>query len=200
MNPKINETCKFSFVNGFEALDGIYLVTGILSLDDILNLNISIVDSTYAKVNKTLADYQIDVVEFKNDEIYKLVHVTTDDIIYMPTSFFRYTPDPNVFEYLKLAFAVNIGIFKDQTMIEWVQNKIKEELQAVAGIDNDPILFETESVWMTEDEYAIIESDRFALIGSISNHYTDKQALLLENQRLKTLVQKYEQTIKLLNT
>lgn len=198
MLPTTGETCLFTFKSTFTSLNGIYKVLSINTLDELIALGVDMVASSYEKVGLSETEYQEEVLLFKHERIYKLSHVTTSDVIYIPTSFFLTIPDPHIREYLHLGFAVNVGIFKDMNKIDWIKNQIGQALKAVAGVEKEPSLFELRSTWLTEAEFAVIESERNALISNTSNHYSDKQILLSRIARLNTIVAEYERTIKLL--
>jgi len=200
MYPKVGETCNFSFITAFNSFDGIYLIKSINSLNELLELEVDLVENIYVPVGLTELDYQNDVPSIRSDDIYKLESVEDQSIIYMPQSFNELIPDPNVYEYLQLGFGVDIGIFDDQTKIEWIKDQIAQALQAVAGVEKEPSLFEIKSTWMTETEYQAIDDARQALITDVTNHYTDKQLLIEENTRLKTMISEYENTLKILYT
>jgi hypothetical protein len=107
-------------------------------------------------------------------------------------------PDLSIKAYQKIGIAVDIGIFKDPNKIIWIKNYIKEAIETVAGEEKSPKLFQIKKVWLTDDEYDTIEQERNTSIQATANHYTDKQALIRENARLRTIITKYEETLKLL--
>jgi hexokinase len=90
---------------------------------------------------------------------------------------------------------MDIGIFDDIEKIDWIKNKISQELKAVMGIEKEPGLFEMESVWLTKSEYDQIVLARQALISNVSNHYTDLQKSLAEVLSLKNMLRYYEDTL-----
>lgn len=200
MYPSIGETAKYSFISAFQALDGIYTLNSVYTLDDLLELDISLVDTTYAAVGLTENDYQAELDDFKDDDIFKLTHVTTADVIYIPVSFNLYIPNPNVKPYLKLGLGVEVGIYKEEDTINWIKEQIGQVLTAVAGVEKTPVLFEISKQWLTDGEYADVVAAREAVISLTSNHYVDKQKLIQENTRLKQLIDQYEATLINLST
>lgn len=196
MYPKVGETAKYTFNDTFAPLNGIYKVAAIAPLDEWLANKIDISKETYAKVDRTQQDYQDEVNTFKNEDIYKLVNVETKDTIYVPMSFTSEIPDPNVFAYQKIAIALSIGEFDDPAQIEWVKSELSQMIEAVTGVITTPKIFETSTRWMTEAEYAAIEAAREANKRAASTHYTDKNALLQQVNRLQTQVAYYEAHFK----
>lgn len=201
MLPTLGETAKFTFISAFNKLDGIYTILSINTLNELLELGVSLVDTTYkeAEIADPENQYQTDLDTFKSDQIYKLKHIESEVVIYVPTSFNELVPDPNVKQYIQIGMGVDVGIFKDPTRIEWIKSQIAQALAAVAGVEKDPTLFEISTVWMTEAEYQVIEDERNSTIADVTNHYTDKQKLILENTRLRTQLAEYENTIKILS-
>lgn len=199
MYPKVGETCKFVFTEGFSSLDGIYTVISISSLQEWMDLDIDLFETTYEVVGKTEVDLEEDLSILRSEDIYKLKHIETGQVIYVPMSFTYELPDPNIKVYQQIGLAVDIGIFEDPDKVQWIIDEIGQSLVAVAGVEKTPSLFEVNRVWMTEDEYDIIQQDRESTIQNTKNHFTEKQRLIEENTRLRTLVARYEDTLKALN-
>jgi len=197
MWPTVGEVCKFVFVENFTLLDGVYMVLSINTLDELIDQDVDLVEYTWAKVELTQEDYDIAVEELREDNFYKLSNVETEDIIYMPLLYMAEMPDPNIQRYLKLGFGVNIGIFADQDKIDWIKDQIAQVLLSI-GVEEETYLFEIEPVWLTEDEYVAIEEARAASTSGELTHYYDKEKLIEENTRLKTIVTAYENTYKTL--
>ena len=197
MWPNVGEVCKFSFIEAFNSLNGIYRVLSVNTLDELIALEVNITESTYLKVGLTEEDYLLESPEYEDDKIYKLEHVETLDVIYMPLTYNLEIPDPNIMEYLKLGFAVDIGVFSDQEQIAWIQNQLSQILLSI-GVETSPTLFEIEPVWMTESEYDVLAADRAELKSGELTHYYDKEKLILENTRLKSIISYYETTYKTL--
>lgn len=196
MLPTVGEVCKFNLKPRFSDLSGIYRVLSIHMLTDLIDQGIDLFKSVYKRVGLSETDYETDYDEFKHQLFYKLQDVTDEEnVIYLSSFFNASIPDPNVHEYLKLAFAVNIGVFDDVDKINWIKDQIQQSLAYITGDDVAPDLFELAPVWLTETEYEAIETERQNNISEVSNHFTDKLKLIEENNRLRALVASYEQTI-----
>lgn len=194
--PSIGETCKFVFKTKYVSLNGIYKVTSKYTFEELVDQGIDLFKEVYDKIGLDQPTYEADYDSFKDVSFVKLQSVTDEEnITYITKSFLEKNPDPNVYPYLELAFAVNIGVFDNVSKIEWIKDQIKQNLAKVTGEEIEPDLFDLTEKWMTTAEYKVIDDARQANISNISNHYMDKEALLKENAKLKTLVKYYEQTI-----
>jgi hypothetical protein len=198
MYPKLKEICKFVFQDRFSNYNGIYEVASIATFNEWYDSGIDIFATLYEPVGLTKVEYAADIDTLRNYSIYKLINLETKKLIYIPMEYTAEVPDPSVKTYQKIGIAVEIGIFKDPNKIIWIKNYIKEAIEAVSGTEKSPKLFQVKKVWLTDDEYTIIENERNISVQATTNHYTDKQALLRENARLRTIIAKYEETLKLL--
>jgi hypothetical protein len=199
MYPKVGETCKYVFEERFSSLDGIYTVVSIASLQEWMDLSVDINKELYERVGLEELDYEADLSILRNEDIYKLKHITSEVIVYIPMSFNYEIPNPHINAYQQIGLAVDLGIFSDPDKINWIIEEISQSLTAIVGVEKTPSLFEINKTWMTEEEYNDIETDRNAIISGTTNHYTEKQALINENTRLRTMIAQYENTLKLLN-
>jgi len=195
MIPNVGETCKFVFKPIYSSLDGIYVVLNMAKLQTYIDDGVNIID-TYKKANLDETQFETDYPNIKDSYFYKLQDVEDEEnIIYVTDYFYSKLPNPNVHEYMRLALVYDIGIYNDADKVDWIKNHIKQEILANTGIDIDPELYELSSVWMTEAEYDQIEENRQENITNVNNHYADKLKLIEEVNRLKALVNAYEQTI-----
>jgi hypothetical protein len=194
MIPNIGEVCKFTFKPIYNSLDGIYKVLSISKLQEYIDDGVNIID-TYKATDLDEIQFEIDYPNIKDSYFLKIQNVLDENVYYVTDHFYSKLPNPNIHEYLRLAFVYDLGIYNNTDNIEWIKNHIKQEILSTTGIETDPELYELESVWLTEAEYSTIEAGREANKDNVNNHYTDKLKLIEENNRLKALVQAYEQTI-----
>ena len=197
MTPSVNETCKFSFADMFNTLDGIYTVTSIYSMDELRAIEVNLLDEIFKPLGIDVAVYDTDTEKIESSSVFRLKHAMTSNIVYMPNCYFKTMPDPNVRRYMRLGLAVDIGIFDEPETVAWIKNQLFQVLESV-GVVSVPELFEVEYVWLTNDDYTDIKEARDSASSGPKTHFESKQELLAENTRLKTVIKNYETTMKAL--
>ena len=228
---------RFQFIRDFEDLGyiaddkderysihkGIYRVDKILSYLELVAGGIDLYTNLYAPLGLSKEYYQRDEPSFKGKTFYKLVDPkNTNVVIYMPISFIKGTPNNAVAEYSKLLLTIDLGVFSDTEMLVDMLDIFLGLLKARWGItpksvyntedpqaDDAIIQFQTyDSVWLTTDEYELLESLRDnekknalatstvlqKLVTSELNRY------VAENDKLRTQNQAYEEIIESINS
>ncbi len=192
-----NYVYAFSFKTALSALDGIYRVSSIISYADMLLLNLDLYKLTYKPNTLSEDAFKADLNIIRSGKIAKLVSVNDENIIYyIPEHLFDKVPDGSVQKYFHLGLAVNLGIFDDAGLLNTLKAEIDQIIQTATGIANKTVIYSVKNTWMTTAAYKTIDDERNAKITRISNHYTDKLALIKEIDSLKTRIAYYEQLIK----
>lgn len=182
--PATGSVYKFKFLSGFDPLNGIYEVTQILTYEEVLSAGIEL-SEIYTKVGKPQSEFEASSAQFRTDKIYKLKYTDRDEFIHVPSSLVAEVPNSSVSKYYNLALAINLGTFADPDKITWLKNYVTQLISAELGIESPADMFSVSSVYLTDDEYAIIETDRAMYAGSVTNHYSELKKLekmLLEKQ------------------
>jgi hypothetical protein len=187
----IGSVYRFTFSEPFVALGhdldpeatnavgaGYYRVEELLTHEQILERGIDLVEFLFGLVDLTEADYQVaragteEVPGYLHQDFVQLVHVTSKQVVYMPSTNIATIPIANVQEYNKLAMAVDIGIIgnsdADIAALNGIRQLIRDLMMYEHGIDlgvdedDNPLpelmLYDTQ--WLTEGEYADILIDR----------------------------------------
>jgi len=193
MQLQVNWTYKFFFIDGFDLLNGIYKVVKIYSYQELLDEALSLYDDLYKHVGKTEEELETDITKYNKEPILKLVSVDdSTKVYYVPLAVLLYTPDLTVKPYSKIAIGVNVGPIADPEQISHIVQIIKESISKQFGVTNDPQLFNTGTVWLTDAEYAVIEADRKTAATEIINYYGENQKLRADIQKLKEQLAVYE--------
>ena len=192
-----NYVYAFSFKSALSTLDGIYRVSSIISYADMLSLNLDLYKLIYKPNTLSEDAFKADLNTIRSGKIAKLVSVNDEKIIYyIPEHLFDKVPDGSVQKYYHLGLAVNLGIFDDAELLNTLKTEIDQIIQTVTGVANKTVLYSVKNAWMTTAAYKVIEDERDAQVTRVSNHYTDKLALIKEIDSLKTRIAYYEQLIK----
>jgi len=190
---------SFVFKASFNSLDGIYRVASILSYPEVIELEISLLETIYKTNGLDEVVFNTDLPTIRSGQIYKLVSVTDSKIIYyIPEHILKEIPNASVQKYLKLGLAVNIGIFEDPNDVSTLKSEVDQTVAAMVGSSNNSVIYTVDEEWMTTDQYGVIKTAREAAITKINNHFTDNVALRKQIDQLQTLVQYYENTLKTL--
>jgi len=198
----VGSVYKFMFKSIIENIDDIYKLRNIMTIDDIIEDNIDLFKDNFANIGVTQDDYNNEILpNLQNNCIFfKLQRMNnvgnnTNNIFYIPEFLVKYQPIYNVQPYLRLGLAVNLGVFNDANRLNSIKNEINDMLKSKLGIDQSAILFGTNEVWLTDEEYNEIEQDRQDKINNTSSIYKDKIELEKTVLNLQNIINDYEQLI-----
>jgi len=194
----VGHVYKFIFKSYISNLNGIYKLTNMMTIDELINnYKIDIYKHTFEPNNVSQETFETDIYpDLSSSVIYKLQSVKDMSVIwYIPECVLSKQPIYDIRVYFDLGFAVNLGIYKDIGRINSVKSKIENMLISELGVNKDVIIFTTKEVWMTDEEYKDIENERNALITNNNSIYSRLKALEDEISRLQHLVDEYEKTL-----
>lgn len=192
-----NYVYQFSFITSFNSLDGIYKVLRIESYESIVAEGIDLFASLYESNGLTITAFETDIATIRDKRIFKLQSVSDPNvIIFIPEHIQSTIPDVSVQQYMQLGITCNIGIHGDATEVQTLKNEIEQTIAAMIGEANSAVIYKIKDIWLTDSEYATIEANRAANVTTVSNAFTDKVALQLEVDRLRTKIIYYEDLIK----
>lgn len=200
----------FSFTSLFESLNGIYKILAIYSYDEVLNIDIDLYKETYEPLAIDKEDYLSVINLIRGGRIYKLEQMNQDyeTIRYVPESIISGIPDASVKKFFNLGLAVELGIFDNENMLTDLKTQIEEIVEAQTGSVEKTVVYSIEEKWMTIAEFEVIDQERKDHVFSesslytlstaflVRNNFTDKVALQIENDRLKTIIANYEELLK----
>ena len=194
-----NYVYKFTFQSSFVGLNGIYKVLQITAYEVLLAEGIDLFAILYAENGLDQAAFDVDIATIRDNRILKLQSIANPDVeIYIPEHIQSTVPDASVQKYLTLGIACSIGVHEDVDDVTTLKTEIEQTIEAMIGEQNAALVYTVDDQWLTEAEYAVIDAARAANVSTVSNHYTDKVAALLEIDRLRTKITYYEDLIKTL--
>lgn len=196
---------SFSFRDKFSKYDGIYTVSRILTFDETLLDQIDL-SALYVDAGYTAEDYNTEVdtidsskyprVPIREDKILKLQSVSDETVTrYIPFTICSTTPNPNIKQYHKLVLSLDLGTYDNMEDIDYITNVIQDTASKALGVSSTVDMFSYATVWMTEDAYADIQSERDTKKTEIINLFSENNRLRTELDKAKTLITKYETTI-----
>ena len=199
----VGSVYKFIFKSIIENIDDIYKLRNIMTIDDIIEDNIDLFKDNFSNIGVTQDDYNNEILPnlqnncifFKLQRMNNAGNNNTNNIFYIPEFLVKYQPIYNVQPYLRLGLAVNLGVFNDANRLDSIKNEINDMLKSKLGIDQPAILFGTNEVWLTDEEYNEIEQDRQDKINNTSSIYKDKIELEKTILNLQNIINDYEQLI-----
>ncbi len=192
-----NFVYNFLFVANFTSLDGIYKVLSISSYDALVTDGIDLFKVLYEANGLLEADFESDIDAIRDARIFKLEDVNDpSNLIFMPEFLFVNVPDNSVQKYMRLGIVCDIGIHDNENQVTTLKSEIEQTITAMIGANDNAVVYKISDAWMTETDYAAIVATREANISTVSNSYTDKVALQLEVDRLRTKITYYENLIK----
>lgn len=195
MTPSLNVVYKFSFVAPFNVYDGYYKVLRILTFDELLADNVSLLD-LYTGAGLTQNELDAAASDFRSDRILKLVDITDEsNVRHIPMSLGELEPDPNVKAYPRLVLAVDLGVFDNVDKVIATQDTISSIVAKGLGISEDVLVFSTEDTWMTLEEYNEYEAARVARKTGLVNLYSEVQRLRKELDAANVKIQYYEEKL-----
>lgn len=197
--PTVGVTYSFSFNPGYTDLDGIYCVTQILTLQEMLTDNNDFLKNFYIKAGKTIETYNEDLLKLKDYKVLKLLNPSTlneDSALFVSMYYLAKQPDHNVKKYYKLALGLNLGVFDNAENMSYLTANISQMLSSALGITNAPELFVIDEVWLTTDSYKDIEDNRTATGDSVINYFSENVRLQNTITDLRSRLAAYEEIIK----
>ena len=197
--PEVGTTCKYTFTNEFESLNGIYTLTLKETYETAIANGVDFVKSLYTLANLTETDYQNDWKNYQNKTILQLESINDPSvIIYAPEPIVALVPDPTIRQYNDIYIGVVLGIFgqEDSDKISWILGQLNNLAQSITGTTNSSHIFSSNKVWMAEADYAAIQAGRAANIKSVETDYSALQAQIAINGLLKNQIAYYEYALK----
>ena len=194
--PDVGTTALFTFTTPFAKLNGIYTLQATTLYETAVAQGIDFVNGLYVPAGLTENDYNNDWKTYAGQTVLTLQSVTTPaTVIYPLEPLLALIPDPTVKNYPNLYVAIMLGCYADQTKLQWLVDEINNIAQSVTGTTNSAKLLFNSSKWLTQAEYAAIDTARQANVKATQPLYEALQAQIAENNRLKTLVSAYEATL-----
>ena len=200
MHVELGWTYKFSFIQDFGVLDGIYTVVKVYSYEEFLSDGLSLVD-LYSLVAKSEAeleqDLQTEEFNYRNQEIYKLrnpENYTT--VIYVPESIIASVPNFNIKKYSNVVVAMNLGLYPGEEDLAAVRSIMSEHMVSQLGYGDTPDLITIGHEWLTEEEYNERHAIREQNKQDIINYFSECQKLTEANTHLSGIIDNYEKLFK----
>ena len=177
MNIVADKYYKFSFVEDFVTLDGIYKVLQLMSYSEIINETIDMVASLYSKVyaeDAATAAWELARAGLIHNTFYKLQSVTDETVIIMaPEAILTEYPNASVDQFCKIMLNIDLGLFANQDDLDTIGQIITEQLHARLGITPNPQILIYDKQWMADVEYDEIEAARVASREAVVNYYSE---------------------------
>lgn len=197
---KTGWTYKFKFINAFKSHDKAYTIVKIYSWDELLKENISLYDLLYGPLNIPREQFNQDVLEFRKQNIYKLINpLDQTNEIFVPEGILSTIPLYPVKQYGNLVFYIPLGVYEDQQGLDYLFNQVKEQLTGALGVTHDPKLVATSYTYLTETEYQEYAAERNAMTKKILNFFTENIKLRSENDTLRAQIKGYQDLIMKFN-
>lgn len=197
--PSVGGIYKFTFIDRFNILSGIYKLAKLMTYDEFLEEGEDLLSKLYEPCGLSKEDLDADLQEIKASKIMKLTNPsihTENSLMYMPLCFMDTTPDHNVKCYYKFGVVAYVGITEDPSTLSEIKNTIKDRAKAMLGIDPDPALITVGEEWLTESDYQEIVSRRKATQSGVLNYFSENVRLEKELTSLKSTLAAYEEIIR----
>lgn len=197
--PSVGGIYKFTFIDRFNILSGIYKLAKLMTYDEFLEEGEDLLSKLYEPCGLSKEDLDADLQEIKASKIMKLTNPsihTENSLMYMPLCFMDTTPDHNVKCYYKFGVVAYVGITEDPSTLSEIKNTIKDRAKAMLGIDPDPALITVGEEWLTESDYQQIVSQRKATQSGVLNYFSENVRLEKELTSLKSTLAAYEEIIR----
>ena len=195
--PTVGVVYKFTFLDRFTILDGIYRLIKLMTYDEFLEEGGDLLTQVYEPCGLTESDVNDDLETIKASKIMKLKSPETkgSTLLYMPLCFMETTPDHNVQCYYKFGVTAYVGITSDPNTLDEVKNTIIDRCKSMLGINPDPALITVGEEWLTDSEYQAELERREAVKTGVVNYFSENARLLKENSSLKSKLEAYEEII-----
>lgn len=192
--PHVSNICKFTFVEKFSALNGVYRVVKKMTYEQARTENIDFYKFLYNPVGLTKEDYSKDLDNYVNDTVLQLIDLKQQNTIYLYTSLLKSVPDPTVKTYDQVILGINLGYFKNATDYEWIKSEFVEYIKQRLGSDGDAKFFakQENKVWLTDQEYQQIEDKRKTNIKNAMSVFQKNEELQNEIINLRNIIKTYD--------
>ena len=171
MNINIETTYKFTFIDSFNKLDGIYTVKQLLSFYETNLQNVDLFELFYKKAGKTKEEWEKDKINYYKLTFCKIQDVVkTTNIIYIPITdtidtknkgcILKYLPQPDVAPYSNAVLYIELGVVKDTELLTTMTINIAEQIAYHQGIKFAPRIAIANKIWLTLDQYEAEEQKR----------------------------------------
>ncbi len=189
---------KFFFRHDYQMLEGIYLLTKIMTYDAYLKSGGDLMSDFYPHADKDDADLVLDLSSIRSGRIFQLddPNSLSGKTIFAPEYYLSGVPDHNVRQYHKIGMIAFVGIVDEMSVLDYVVKNIEEEIQAATGITPKPeIIALDRGVWMTDSDYAEEVKKRDESAKHTINFFSENKRLHDEISKLKTRITAYEEII-----
>lgn len=191
MHVELGWTYSFKFTNDFKTLNNVYTVVKIYSYDEFISDNLDLYTLLYSRVAKSYAELEVDVQEYRTQQIFKLRNPDNyEDILYVPEGIIAEVPNFNVKKYAKLVISLNVGVYPNEEELTYAVNSMQEYLQVILGFANNPLITAIRYVWLTDDEYNETIGDR-EKNKEVVNYYSKCIELEKEITRQKGTIERF---------
>lgn len=138
--PTVNTTCAYIFTSEFQSLNGLYTLQEICSYNEAISEGVDFITSLYTPAGLSASQYATDASNYKNDSILYLTPTNPGGVsIYAPSSILAMMPDPMVGCYNNLAIGVSLGLFADQSKLDWIVNELNNIISSVVGVSSPEV-------------------------------------------------------------
>lgn len=189
---------KFFFQQDYQSLEGIYLLTKIMTYDAYLQSGGDLTVDFYPHAGKDDTDLTLDLSSIRAGRVFQLDNPNASDIppIFAPECYLSGVPDHNVRQYHKIGMISFVGIVDEIDVLDYVVKNIEEEIQAATGIVPKPeIIALDRGVWMTDNDYAEEVKKRDETLKKTINFFSENKRLQAEINQLRTRLTAYEEII-----
>ena len=173
----------------------IYTVEAVRTFDEMMRLNVNIVERVYAPVGLDKTAYESDVMELA-----KVVSLTAPGhpTVYVPSTYIDQMPDDTAVSYDYVVLSIPLGAVPTTLISEMQQtmNVVQSAVSDLIGITPQVnIAIAPSAGTVTAAQHRINEENRLATIRRRTTEHADNLALTAENERLRLIIQDYEQRL-----
>lgn len=195
-----NQRYKFEFDTPFHLKNGTYIVTAILSYDEMLQLGYDL-QSLYVEVSGDRNLYTTDLPSLPEWKYIKLqTELDVNDYICIPEKYLVKIPNPYVKEYYSLALGIELDIVDNPMLIDSLCQQFKQYIQYTLGIDPNYAIFEMEKVWLTDEEFEEMKRQKMEHSNKVITYFSETVRLHEEINRLRSKLKAYEDLFKTLTS
>lgn len=196
--PTVGVVYGFTFNAGYDAFNGIYKLTKLVTYDQYLEESGNLLTDFYEPNGLEQTDLDRDLPTIRESKIMQLSppdSLSTEAAKYAPLCFLETTPDHHVDKYYKFGIISQIGITANPAELDFMRQAIIEHVEAATGITPDPKLVTLSETWMTESQYADEIAKRDEAKKKLVNYYSENQRLQAQLRDVQTILKDYEATI-----
>ena len=199
----IGNVYQFKFVKDFEQLGyggidpetekpyplrGLYRVKSMKTYFDLVTSGIDLYKNLYQPLGLSKQLYEDDFKQIENVVVYELIDVDDETTrYYMPSIFIDGTPNSAVNLYSKVMLTLDIGEHFDVELLSSIRRVVSLLLEAKWGITGEVNLINYREVWMPEDYYEEILSDRDLIKQQLYEQHgniLEEELFFTENNKL----------------